>query len=269
MDYLLVNSGFKIFGFTVKYYGLIIALGICLAIFIACYNAKKRNLKPENIYALALYVLPFAVLGARIYYVIFSEQTFTFLEFFKIWEGGLAIYGGVLGGALGAVLYCVIHKHNFLDIADIACVSLILGQGLGRIGCYFSSCCYGVEVTNPAFQWFPFASLINGTWHYSTYFYESFLALIIFGVLFYLIQKKVKTRGVILSLYLIGYGITRAIIETFRGDSLYFLGMKVSQLLSIILIVAGIILLIIIYTKKKKKVENNEKNNKPANNSNN
>lgn len=269
MNNLLVNSGFTIFGFTIKYYGLIIALAMCLGVFVACHLSKKRNLKPENIYALALYILPLAILGARTYYVIFSDQAFTFLEFFKIWEGGLAVYGGIIGGAIGVVLYCIIHKHNFWDIADIACVSLILGQGIGRIGCYFSGCCYGVEVTNPAFQWFPFASLINGTWHYSTYFYESFFAFIIFAVLFYLIKKKVKTRGVILSLYLICYGITRAIIETFRGDSLYFLGMKVSQLLSIILIVTGIILLIIIYTNKNKKVENNEKDNNTSNNSSN
>lgn len=248
----LVIDGFSIFGLEIKFYGLLIALGMVLGVFVACKLAKYRNLKSDDIILLALYVLPLAVIGARLYYVIFSEHSYTFWEIFEIWNGGMAIYGGVIGGAIGVVLYCVIHKKNFIDVADIAVVALILGQGIGRIGCYFAGCCYGIEVTDPAFMWFPLSTQINGVWHLSTFFYESICDFIIFFVFLWLFRGKVKTRGVMLSLYLISYGVVRCIIETFRGDSLYIGTMKVSQLLSLILMVVGIILLLVIYTKKRK-----------------
>lgn len=248
----LVVDGFSIFGLEIKFYGLLIALGMVLGVFVACKLAKYRNLKSDDIILLALYVLPLAVIGARLYYVIFSEHSYTFWEIFEIWNGGMAIYGGVIGGAIGVILYCVIHKKNFIDVADIAVVALILGQGIGRIGCYFAGCCYGIEVTDPAFMWFPLSTQINGVWHLSTFFYESICDFIIFFVFLWLIREKVKTRGVMLSLYLISYGAVRCAIETFRGDSLYIGTMKVSQLLSLILMVVGIILLFVIYTKKRK-----------------
>lgn len=262
-----MQSGFNVFGLNISFYGLIIAIGIGIGVFVAIKNSKLRNINGDDIITLALYAVPLAVLGARLYYVIFSDSSFSFVEFLKIWEGGMAIYGGVIGGAIGVSLFCLIHKKNFFDIADIAVVSLILGQGLGRIGCYFASCCYGIEVTNEALMWFPLATQINGVWHYSTFFYESFCNFIIFAVLLFLIRKKVNTRGIIFSLYLICYGFVRCIIETFRGDSLYLFGIKVSQLLSFILMIGGIIMLIIIYTKKKKSVTNNEQNSHIKSNS--
>ena len=253
---MLVIDGFSIFGLEIKFYGILIALGMVLGVFVACKLAKYKHLKSDDIILLALYVLPLAVIGARLYYVIFSEHSYTFWEIFEIWNGGMAIYGGVIGGAIGVVLYCVIHKKNFIDIADIAVVALILGQGIGRIGCYFAGCCYGIEVADPSFMWFPLSTQINGVWHLSTFFYESLCDFIIFFVFLWLFRKKVKTRGVMLSLYLISYGAVRCIIETFRGDSLYIGSMKVSQLLSLILMVVGIILLLVIYTKKRKANEN-------------
>ena len=256
----LVSKGFSFLGLNINFYGLIIAIGMIIAIMVVCKICKFRNLKPDDIYIIALYVLPLSIIGARLYFVAFSEHSFTFWEVFKIWEGGMAIYGGVIGGAVGIVIYCLIHKKNFIDVADVAVVGLILGQAIGRIGCYFGGCCYGIEVTNEAFMWFPIATQIDGVWHYSTFFYESFCNFIIFGVFIYLI-RKIKTRGVMMSLYFICYGTVRCVIETFRGDSLYIGPIKVSQLLSGLLILAGIILLIVIYTikykRKDKIVENN------------
>ena len=174
-------------------------------------------------------------------------------------------------GAIGVILYCLIHKKNFLDIADIAVVSLILGQAIGRIGCYFAGCCYGVEVTNPSQQWFPFATKIDGVWHYSTFFYESFCNFCVFVFLLIMLMKKVKTRGVMTGLYLVCYGVVRAVIETFRGDSLYIGVLKVSQLLSILLVIAGLVLILLVLDKKQnpwvkrqkeKKLTENEENNK-------
>lgn len=250
---LNIISGFYIGSIYVSFYGILMALGMALGVLVACFNAKKRGLKSNDILLLACYVLPLAVIGARIYYVLFSLDQFTsFVQVLKIWEGGLAIYGGVIGGAVGVGLFCFIHKKNFFDVADIAACSLILGQAIGRIGCFFAGCCYGIEVTDPSLMKYPIATEINGVWHYSTFFYESFWDFIVFAVLMITLYlgKHIKERGVIMSMYFILYGIGRAIIETFRGDSLYIGSIKVSQLLSILLIAAGVAIISIIYLYK-------------------
>lgn len=253
---MLLHSGvsFSIFGLTINLYGVMIAIGIIAGVIVAICLAKKRGLKTDDIITLALYVLPIAILGARAYYVIFNEKIYSFIEFFEIWNGGLAVLGSIIGGAIGATIYCLIHKKNFLHIADIAVPAVILGQAIGRIGCYFGGCCYGIEVTSPSFQWFPISTQINGVWHYSTFFYESLWCILGFVALLILF-KHLKKPGQIMSCYFIIYGVGRCIIETFRGDSLYLFGtgIKVSQLLSGLLVLLGIIMLIIIHTIHKKR----------------
>ena len=235
----------KLFGLTITYYGLFVALGMAAGVFVAYKLAKLRGFKGEDFLIAACYIIPLAILGARLYYVIFSDQKYTFLEFFQIWKGGLAVYGGVIGGALAVALYCLIHKKNFFKMADIAVVALLLGQGIGRIGCYFGGCCYGIEVTNESMKWFPLSTQIDGVWHYSTFFYESFCCFIFFALFMYLIIKKIKITGVMTGLYLVCYGIARCVIETFRGDSLYIGAVKVSQLLSGLLIAVGVIMILL------------------------
>ena len=250
---LNVSSGFNIGSLRIEYYGLIMAFAMILGVIVACLNAKKRGLKSNDILILACYVLPLAVIGARIYYFIFSLDNYdSFWQIFEIWNGGLAIYGGVIGGALGVMLYCLIHKKNFFAVADIAAPSLILGQAIGRIGCFFAGCCYGIEATNDAHMWFPLSTQINGVWHYSTFFYESFWNFLVFAALMLVLYlgKNIKEYGVVMSLYFILYGIGRAWIEALRGDSLYLGAIKVSQLLSILLIIAGVAIITVIYVYK-------------------
>ena len=247
------DSYFLFFRLNITYYVFIIAIGMALAVFVACKNAKYRGLKTDDIIIAACYVLPLSIIGARLYYVIFSDHSYSFGEIFKIWDGGMAIYGGVIGGAIGVMLFCLIHKKNFLDVGDIAAPSLILGQAIGRIGCYFAGCCYGIEVTDSSLMWFPLSVKIDGVWHLSTMFYESIWNFLGFAILMLLLRKaNIKQRGVIMSLYLIIYGAGRAWIEGLRGDSLYIGSIKVSQLLSILLIVAGIAVLAIVYVLTKK-----------------
>ena len=254
-----------IFGLEISVYGIMLALGILAGILLAIWLGKKRNITSDNIFTLALYAIPLAIIGARLYYVIFFEKTYTFFVFFEIWNGGLAVLGGVIGGAIGVALYCLIHKKNFLKIADVAAPALILGQAIGRIGCYFGGCCYGIEVTNPSLQWFPFSVQIDGVWHLSTFFYESIWCFLGLALLLFLF-KKLQKPGAIMACYFIIYGIGRCIIETFIGDSLYLFGsvIKVSQALSVIMAIAGIIILILIYTINKNKKDgvnlNNETN---------
>ncbi len=253
-------DGFSVFGFEIKFYGVIIALGMLVGILVAIRNTKERGLKKDDIYTLALYVLPLAIIGARLYFVAFYPYNQPFWEvIFDIRGGGMAIYGGIIGGAVGVLLFCLIHKKNFLKVADIAVISLILGQAIGRWGNFINQEAYGYEVINAGMQWFPFAVYIeaNQAWHMATFFYESFFNLLIFFALHYLL-KKIKIDGIVTGLYFVLYGFVRVIVEGLRTDSLYWgsTGIRVSQLLSAFLIVGGIIAIIFFILKDKWKQTN-------------
>lgn len=261
------DKHFTFFGLDIAYYGLIIAIGMGLGVFLACKNAKFRGLKSDDIIILACYVLPLSIIGARIYYVLFSLDQFSnFWQIFEIWKGGMAIYGGVIGGAIGVMLYCLIHKKNFLDVADVVVPSLILGQAIGRWGNFFNQEAYGYFIENASARWFPIGVYIEDCnqaicscdgsgWHLATFFYESIWNIGVFVMLLLLLRKdKTRLRGSIMCLYLIGYSAGRVWIEGLRTDSLYIGSIRVSQFLSILLILFGIIFIIInavLYKKGK------------------
>ena len=178
----LLKDRVSIYGFEIKFYGIIIAFAMLIAIFMVRRLCIKRDIDPDEIYTLALCVIPLAIVGARLYYCIFSEDSYTFIELFKIREGGLAIYGGVIGGILGIVLYCAIKKNFKLIVVlfDVIVPALIFAQALGRWGNFFNQEAYGEVITNSKFQWFPFGVFIEetGNWHLATFFYESIWNLI-------------------------------------------------------------------------------------------
>lgn len=242
-------------GFTIKFYGIIMALAMLIGVLLACKNAKHRGLTSDNIFTLALFILPLALVGARLFYVLGASHTYTFWEVFKVWEGGMSIYGGIIGGAVAIVLYCLIFKKNFLAVADVAVVSLILGQAIGRWGNFFNQEVYGAEILDPALQWFPFGVLLNnGEWHYALFFYECVINIIIFVVLLNML-KKVATKGYVTGAYLIAYGVVRFLLEPLR-ESQYNLmigGAKLSSLTSAVAVIAGIVLIVLIYTISKRR----------------
>ena len=263
----LFSNSFELFGLTINYYGLISALGYLMGVVIVCLIAKKRGFKTDDIITLACYVIPLAIIGARIYYILFSLDEFTnFWDVFKIWNGGLGFYGGLIGGAFGVVLYCLIHKKNFLKLADIVVIGLVLGQGIGRWGNFVNQEAFGFYVDNPNLQWFPFAVYIEhchqagctcggSGWHLATFFYEFVNNMIICAILLTLLYKvNFKSNGIIAACYLIMYGFCRAVVEGLRMDSLYLGPFRVSQLLSVIFILCGITYIVIttILNKKKK-----------------
>ena len=264
---LSIPSGFNLFGLDIKFYGIISALSYLTGVLVTCLLAKKRGFKIDDIVTLACYVIPFAVIGARLGYVLFKLENFTnFWDIFKIWEGGLMFYGGLVGGALAVMLYCLIHKKNFLALLDIIAPALIISQALGRWGNFFNQEAYGNYIDNPAFHWFPFGVYIDycsqsgclcegSGWHNATFFYESLWNIIAFSILIYLIYRKsFKQNGIIAAYYLIFYGIGRIFIEGMRTDSLYLGSIRISQLLSAIFIVVGVsgILYSTIKNRKKK-----------------
>ena len=271
----LLNPGFNIGNLHIAWYGVLIALGMFVAILFCYYFAKYRKLKPDSFVALALWTIPLAIIGARVYYIAFSGRSWTFLEAIQIWNGGMAIYGGVIGGALGVLIFSLIHKKNFFDYADVIAPGLILAQSIGRWGNYINKEAYGWSVTNPSLQKFPFSVYIEhctqvsegcvcggSGWHLATFFFESYLNFVGFFVLFLLLLNT-KKRGTVVASYFVWYGVVRAIVETFRTDAL-FIGnssLRVSQLLSIILVFVGLVILFYIYIvpiiKKKKSIKNN------------
>lgn len=269
------GRGFEIFGHFVNWYGVIIAFGMALGVVLAYNLAKKKGVSTDNIIDLALICIPSAIFGARLYYCIFYEHDYTFWEFFKIWEGGLAIYGGVIGGAIGVIIYCLIKKINFFKLADCIVPALILGQAIGRWGNFTNKEAYGSLITDPSLQWFPFGVLIpsnnftdvatdavlnfygyipDSAWFMATFFYESMWNFLVLGALLFIFFKT-NIRGLTTCGYFVLYGLGRLWIEGLRMDSLYFLGLRVSQWLSLLLILVFLSLAIYLIVRAKK---NNE-----------
>lgn len=256
MENLIISSkGFYIFNTFVAWYGVIIAIGMVLGVLMAYLICKKKEYNMNMPVDLALFALPLAIVGARLYYCIFNGVE-NFIDIFKIWEGGMAIYGGVIGGFIGVLICCKIKKYSLMQACDLAAPCLIFGQAVGRIGCYFAGCCYGVETLNPDLQVFPISVLIGEHWHLATFFYESFLDLVGCAILL-IISAKSKVNGNVTAGYFIVYGIVRAVLEQFRDPAealtIGSTGIRVSQLLSIILIVVGIAIIIFNVVKSKNK----------------
>ena len=252
---LLVSQTFNFLGLNISYYGLIMALAMLAGVLCAGIICKKKHydiLIPIN---LALWALPFAIVGARLYYCAFYGVD-SFIDIFKVWEGGMAIYGGVIGGFIGVLIACKIHKYSLLTACDIAAPCLILGQAIGRFGCYFAGCCYGVETTSELLQFFPISVKINGVWHLATFFYEAFFNFIGF-LLLMVLTFKAKGKGVVTAGYFIIYGTIRAVLEQIRDplETLTILNtqIRISQLVSLILIITGTVMLYILLKKESKK----------------
>ncbi len=259
VNLLEIGVAFEIFGLSIKWYGIIIATGVLVAVLVACYNAKFKNYSKDFPYEILLWCFPLAIVGARVYYILFSGESYTFVEAISIWNGGLAIYGGIIGGLIGLILYSLIRNQNLLKVTDLVVPSLVIAQAIGRWGNFANQEVYGTVVNNPDLQWFPFAVYIDRLqeWHYATFFYESMICVLIFVVLM-IIFRKTKAFGIISGVYLILYGIERYFLEGMRQESeILFIGdtnIPVSQVVSIICVIAGLGLLIYVTVMKLKKV---------------
>ncbi len=235
----------------IYWYGIIIATGMLLGIWIATFNARRRGYKSEMVLDIALIAVIAAVIGARAHYVIFSWEYFKggpFVDVFKIWNGGLAIYGGVIGGLIGVFVYSKLLKKRFLSMVDILVPSLILGQAIGRWGNFVNQEAYGWVINNPAWTFFPAAVFIKseGAFHMATFFYESMWNFIAFIFLMNY-MKKDRKEGNVFFLYFVLYGFGRMIIEGFRMDSQMFFGtgIRVNQLISVVVMIFGILMLLL------------------------
>ncbi len=262
------DTAFTIGGFEVKWYGILICAAVILCISLALHACEKHGIKQDDLLDYILFAIPSAIIGARAYYVLFNLDNYKddWKSIFDYWEGGLAVYGGVIAALLAAFFVSLYKKQSFIKIAGFAAPYIILGQAIGRWGNFFNQEAFGGPtdlpwgMTGDKIEEFV-ASQANagvagyelGTLVHPTFFYESFWCLLVFVFMMIYRRKWEKTEGESLCLYMILYGLERMIVEGLRTDSLYIgnTGIRVSQLLSGVLVVAGIALFIDIRRKWK------------------
>lgn len=253
-------KGITIGGFTIAFYGIIMAASMMAGLWIACLQAKRTGQNKETYMDFAIYGIIFSLIGARLYYVIFSWDAYKddLLQIFNTRGGGMALYGSVIAGILTAVIYCRVKKYNFFLLADTAVAGLILGQIIGRYGNFFNREAFG-EYTNGLFAMRLRVSEVNpasitdmmrehmqtidGVSYiqvHPTFLYESLWNVGVLILILVLIKKK-KFNGEIFILYMVGYALGRVWIEGLRTDQLQIgsTGIAVSQMLAGVIAVAG------------------------------
>ncbi len=240
------SRGIEIFGLSIHWYGVIIALGLCLAVVYALRRKEQFGLSEDDLIDGVLWVTPFAIICARAYYCIFSWDQYAAnpIRCLYIWEGGLAIYGGVIGAVIGVLIYCKIKKLKVGAVLDIVCLGFLIGQIIGRWGNFFNREAFGGP--SDGFLRMGLLNTVTGQVEYvqPTFLYESLWNLIGFIGMHFL-SKHRKYDGQTALQYMSWYGLGRAFIEGMRTDSLYIGDsmLRVSQLLSILICAFGVLTL--------------------------
>lgn len=262
LSFNIDNVAFTIGSKEIYWYGIIIAFGFLLAILCALRLAKISSMSTDSVIDLVIYGAPAAIVGARLYYVIFEWEHYGAHpgDIIKIWNGGLAIYGGILTAIAVAVIYCKIKKENLPLLCDIGAVGLLIGQSVGRWGNFVNQEAFGGNTNLP---WAMTGDVIVSELTlmaakgmdvdpsvpvHPTFLYES-LWNMMFAVLFIIIFPRRRFDGQIFASYLISYGLGRFFIEALRTDSLMIGSLRVSQLVALGCVIAG--LCIIVYKLKK------------------
>ena len=244
LEFHFNNVAFHIASKPIYWYGILIMLGVILAVVYASARSRQFGIRQDDLYDAVLFAVPLGIVCARIYYVIFEWEQYkdNLSEIFATWHGGLAIYGGIIGGIIVIVVLCKVKKIYVMDMLDLFASAVPIGQILGRWGNFFNCEAYGSSTT------LPWRMVIGKTLeeagtagNHPTFFYESAWNLIGFIIL-YFSSKKRKYHGEILLLYLGWYGLGRFFIEGLRTDSLYLwgTGIRVSQVVALICIIIGL-----------------------------
>jgi len=269
MNPILLDLGF----FEIRWYSVLILSSFIIGYFLVINRCKKKDISVTLISDMCFYLVIVCILGARLYYCLFQFEDYNnIIDIFKIWEGGLAIHGGVIAGIIFIYFYTKKKKLPLLDILDIFAPALVLGQAIGRWGNFFNGEAFGpfIHASNPSIlenlhipQFIIDGMYIDGTYingeyfkpgyYHPTFLYESLGCLIIFITIITTRNLKKIKSGQISGIYFIGYGMLRFLIECLRQDPLRFLGLKVAQIVSIIMVLTGVFLIIKPYIKRLKK----------------
>lgn len=255
------RTAFELFGLQIYWYAIIIVSGIAIALWLANREALRVGLKEDDMTNFILWALPIAIIGARLYYILFDLEPYLAdpIQIFNTRSGGLAIYGGLIAAAIVLIVYT---RHHFIDpwlFLDVVAPSVMLAQAMGRWGNFTNHEAYGGETTRQFLEGLHLPQFIinnmyiDGAFRQPTFFYESMWSLLGL-ILILIIRKKVAVkRGELFLGYVTWYSFGRFFVEGMRTDSLYFFGgLRVSQVLSLVLFVGGIALL---YYRRKKRTD--------------
>ena len=255
MSPILINLGF----IQIRWYSILILAAFVLGYFLVIKSCAKRGIETSKVTDLCFYLVIVCILGARLYYCLFNLDYYSknLLDIFKIWEGGLAIHGGIIAGLIFIYFYTRKKDINMLELLDIMAPALALGQAIGRWGNFFNQEAYGSAVTRFRLRELNIPKFIidnmyiNGQYHHPTFFYESVGCLVIFIILMVMRNSKKIKKGQIVSVYMFLYGIIRFFIEGLRQDSLMFFNLKIAQVVSIIMCISGVLLFLYPYLRRK------------------
>ena len=251
MEKLLVNRvAFTLFGVDIYWYGLIITASILIAFISMFITLKKRGRRTDELFDLAICVLPLAILSARLFSVMFDDGL-QLSDYFYFRSGGMSIIGAIFGGVIGILLFCAFKKKNFFDMADFIAPYLILSQAIGRWGNFFNQEIYGEIITDANLQWFPYGVEIGGQWYQALFFYE-FVFDIVGAILLFTLLATVKKRGVITCSYLMFYGGVRFFLEDLRVQEfvLKWGDLPISKVVAGLLFVIGFVTLTVILIRE-------------------
>lgn len=237
---------FQIGPFAIRWYALFIMTGLILAVYLACQEAPRKKMTSDDVIDYILIAFPLAIIGARVYYVVFEWSYYSqhLDEILAIWNGGIAIYGGLITGVIVLLVYSYYRLLDPIVFLDIVTPGVMLAQAIGRWGNFINQEAYGRAVKS--LSWLPSfiqkQMFINGHYRTPTFLYESLWNLLGFSIILLIRrQNHLLLKGDITAFYLIWYGFGRFVIEGMRTDSLMFLGLRVSQIVSLILIIVGIV----------------------------
>ncbi|MEN2467818.1 prolipoprotein diacylglyceryl transferase [Ornithinibacillus sp. JPR2-1] len=254
----------------IYWYGVIIATGAFLGLYIAMREADRIGLKKDLFVDLVVFAIPISILFARIYYVIFEWERYVgepWWKIFAIRDGGIAIHGALIGAVLTAIVFARVKKIPFWQLADVAAPSLILGQAIGRWGNFMNQEAHGgpimsQNVIDTHYSLLPDFIMdqmcIGGTYYYPTFLYESLWNIVVLVLLLWL-RRRNPIRGTVFLTYLAAYSVGRFFIEGMRTDSLYIVGnLRTAQFLSVLLIVGAIVFIIYRYKTVKERYQDVE-----------
>lgn len=237
---------FSIFGIDIMWYGVLIGTGFILAVSIAYIRAPGFGIDRDFILTLTIGIIPSAIIGARLYFVIFSWDRYKddLLSIFDIRSGGLAIHGGLILSFIVGYLLCKKYKVSFLNMADLAAPVIPLAQAIGRWGNFFNEEAHGGPTD------LPWAQIIDGVGYHPTFLYESVWCFLIFAFLMYFSDRRRTFRGQIICLYGVLYSAERFLVEGLRTDSLMIGPLRQAQVISLA-IIAGCLILYFVFRKRE------------------
>lgn len=228
---------FTVGNIDIRWYGILMATGICLGLVLAAKRAKYHGMTEDDVLDVCLWMIPVGAIGSRIYYVVFNlNQYHSFAEMINFRAGGLAIHGALLFGAAALILVCRHKKIKVLNMTDLILPCVVLGQAIGRWGNFFNGEAHGGPTD------LPWGIIVDEVKVHPTFLYESLWCLFLFFFLSWMHKNKHRFYGQITALYGIMYSIERFLVESLRTDSLMIGPFKQAQVLSLVVIIAGVLL---------------------------